>query len=213
VTRARAASALVAVLVLAGCGSTGGARSGPAVAPSVGVGPPVRPAAVQTPEGTSDEIMPAVPDAMFLQMLIAHDHDTDRLLATARGRALSGPARELVAAIRATQAADSDRMASWLRDHGQATTSAADPDVHAAHGGTSALTAADLSRLRRAEGPGFERELLNLLLGRQHTAVELARATTEGGDPWVRRLADRTEVTREAEIARLLTLLTALPAT
>ena len=203
--------ALATGLVVAGCGSAGSAPSPIGSQNSVGTpnsGPVVAEKVVSP--GESHETGP-VSDVMFLQMLLTHDDETDELLALAARKDLSGPARDLVAAIRATQAGDTEEIAGWLREHGEATTSDADPDVHVGHGGTSELAATDLTRLRRADGPDFERELLNLLLGRQHTAVELARAAT-ADDPWVEKLADRTEVTREAEISQALRLLMALPA-
>jgi uncharacterized protein (DUF305 family) len=149
---------------------------------------------------------------MFLQMMVTQEKETAQLLDLAKRRSLSSQTRNLTTAIRATQADEAERMASWLRRQKQPTTADSNPSTHTAHGATTALTSADLRQLRRTRGKNFERELLNLLLGQQHNAIELARTTAQaGGDPEVAKLAQQVDRSRTSEIAQMLKLVAAIP--
>jgi uncharacterized protein (DUF305 family) len=151
-------------------------------------------------------------DVMFMQMMVSQEQETAELLDLAKGRSLSAQTRSLTKAIRTTQADEAERMAAWLRRQKQPTTADSNPSTHTAHGATTALTGADLRQLRRTRGKNFERELLNLLLGQQHNAIELARATAKAdGDPEVEKLAQQVDRSRTSEITQMLKLVAAIP--
>jgi uncharacterized protein (DUF305 family) len=204
-TMKRAAGVLVAaaVLALAGCGSPvptrGTGTPGPAATTGAGA-----PAATTTAEYTAA-------DVMFAQMMVTQEKETADLIDLTKTKSVSAPTRTLTAAIRATQADEAQRLITWLKERKQPTKADSDPAAHTQHGGNTALTAADFRHLRRAQGKDFERELLNVLLGRQHNAVELARTTAAAnGDPWVKAVAQQVDRSRTAEVAEILKMVAAL---
>ncbi|MFC7484701.1 DUF305 domain-containing protein [Luedemannella flava] len=148
---------------------------------------------------------------MFLQMMIAVDRDAVELLSLASTRA-GDDVKLLAAAIAATQATDVETMAGWLRAWGHPTTMDPDPAAHAGHGGVHTLGPTDLAPLRPLRGAAFDRAFLNLLIGYQHNAVDLANVELAGGaDPGARQLAERLRTAAEAQIAHMLTLVAAAP--
>lgn len=151
-------------------------------------------------------------DVMFLQMMVSQQKDTAKLVKMADGKQVSSGTSKLVKAIGATQADEANSMAAWLRKHDQATTAEADLTTHAQHGGSIALTAADLTQLRQAKGKDFESQLLNILLGQQHNAIQLARTTIQAdGAAWVEKSAKQVDRTRTSEVAQMLRMLAKIP--
>jgi uncharacterized protein (DUF305 family) len=151
-------------------------------------------------------------DVMFLQMMVSQERQTAAVIRLVRGRSVSAATRDLTAAIAATQADEVDAMVTWLRERDQPAKADPEPETHTAHGGLTSVTATDLAELRRARGHDFERRILNVLLGQQHNAIELARTSTAtAGDPWVKELARRVDRSRTAEVAQMLTMVAALP--
>jgi uncharacterized protein (DUF305 family) len=200
-----AVAALALTFALAGCGE----GTQPAVSPPSAAEPSISgtPAAASSAGYTAE-------DVMFLQMLVSQEKETADLIAMLKGRSVSASTRNLTAAIRATQADEADEMVAWLRARKQPATADPNPALHTHHGGLTALTAADLAGLRQARGHDFERQVLNILVGQQHNAIELARtAAGAGGDPWVATLAQRVDRSRTAEVAEMLTLVAAVPTT
>jgi uncharacterized protein (DUF305 family) len=199
----RAAGVLVAaaVLALAGCGS-------PDPTPGTAAPEPVATTGPGAPAATAGY---TAADVMFVQMMVTQEKETADLIDLAESKSVSAPTRTLTAAIRATQADEARRLITWLKERKQPTKADSDPAAHTQHGGNTALTAADFRHLRRAQGKDFERELLNVLLGRQHNAVELARTTAAAnGDPWVKALAQQVDRSRTAEVAEILKMVAAL---
>jgi uncharacterized protein (DUF305 family) len=151
-------------------------------------------------------------DVMFLQMIVTQERQTAKLIDAAKGRPLSAQTRSLTKAIRATQADEAKQMVAWLRRAKEPTKATSNAATHTAHGATAALSGADIEQLRRTKDKDFERELLNLLLGQQHNAIELARTTTKAnGDPAVKKLAEQVDLTRTSEITQMLKLVAAIP--
>jgi uncharacterized protein (DUF305 family) len=210
-----AVTALVTVglLVLSGCGF---AQPRPPATvgtnPAATADPELKTEAVQGKAAGGKASTGTASDVMFLQMMVTQEQETAELIGLAKGRSLSAQARNLTTAIRATQAEEARSMVAWLRRQEQPTKAAADPATHTAHGATTALTGADREQLRRTRGKDFERGLLNLLLGQQHNAIELARTTAaKDGDPWVEKLAQQVDRSRTSEVSQMLKLVAALP--
>jgi uncharacterized protein (DUF305 family) len=151
-------------------------------------------------------------DVMFLQMMVAREADTARLIPLMQGRRLPQEVKTLAAAIETTQADESETMTAWLHAWKQPTAVDTQPSLHASHGGLSTLDAADLAALKRAGDTGFPVRFLNLLIAEQHNAVELARMETSTGiNSAAKGLAHRIDESRTAQISAMLTLISKVP--
>lgn len=178
------------LVVLAGCGS-GGATSVP-LPPST-----VSPTTEFNPN-----------DVMFLQMMIPHHRQGIELVRLADGREVRGELKDLAAAIEVTQLAEVDSMTGWLADWKQPPTADVNPEAHAHHGGLHATSDELIADVGSASDEDFERTFINVLLGHQHNAVELAKTETAGGiNPQSKDLATRITQSRTAQVAQLLKLL------
>jgi uncharacterized protein (DUF305 family) len=146
-------------------------------------------------------------DVMFLQMMVAHHGQGLQMVRLAKDRAADPQVRTLAAAIDTTQTAEVAKMTGWLTEWGQPTTAATDPNVHAHHGGMPATGPAEIAALGTLRGAEFDKALLNLLIGHQHNAVELARMEVKGGvHPQASVLATQIEQSRRAQISLMLRL-------
>jgi uncharacterized protein (DUF305 family) len=181
---------LSCLVLLAGCGGSG-AASAPLPPPTV---------------SPTNEFNPN--DVMFLQMMIPHHKQGIELVRLAKTREIRGELKELAAAIEVTQLAEVDSMTGWLGDWRQPPTADVNPDAHAHHGGLHTTSDELIADVKAASGQDFERSFINVLLGHQHNAVELAKTETEGGiNPQSKDLASRITQSRTAQIAQLLKLL------
>ncbi len=189
--RPRLLAPLVALLLLAGCGSALTATPGTAE-----TAPPL--------PGTFDDT-----DVMFLQMLIPHHEQGVELARIAATRAGSADVRDLAAAVEATQRDEIADMKAWLRGWNQPIAADPDPRAHAGHGGMHATDPDAVAALRRTPaGPAFDRTFLTLLTGHQHGAVDLARMEARDGEhPGARDLAERIVRSRTAQIRQMAGLL------
>ncbi|MFI0480845.1 DUF305 domain-containing protein [Actinomadura sp. 9N215] len=180
--------AVCALLVFAQCGAAGGSPSGgPAPASRGGHG------------FNAD-------DVMFLQMMLPHQEQGVKLVRLAKRHSARPEVKTLAAAIETTQIAEARQMQERLR--GWRRPLRAESHEHAAHGGMPETTDAELAALERTPPARFEREFLNLLIGHQDDAVQMARLETgRGEDAWTRRLAERVDRSRSAQIEQMLAIL------
>lgn len=180
------------LLLVVQCGAGGSSSAGPA------------PAAARGGAGFNGT------DVMFLQMMLPHQEQGVALVRLARRHPVRPEVRTLAAAIETTEIAEArqmqDRLRGWRRPL------RADPGAHAAHGGMPQTTDAELTALGKTRPDRFERAFLNLLIAHQDDAVQLARLEAgKGEDAWTKRLAQRVEKSRSAEIDQMLGLLGAPP--
>lgn len=165
-----------------------------------------------TPPATTAVTLPATVDGayngtdlMFLQMMLAHHEPAAALLELGRSRATRPDVRGLAGDLATAQAAETRTITGWLEAWGKPLASDAHPDAHAAHGGLPALGDKEIAELGRMGGAEFDTAFLNMLIGHQHGAVELARMeATSGQNPQVKALAARTDETVRAQIQQLL---------
>ncbi|MFY1688064.1 DUF305 domain-containing protein [Plantactinospora sp. WMMB782] len=199
---------IVATLVLlAGCApapaGTGGPVAAPAPAPTGRTPAATGSAPATPPAGTFNDT-----DVMFLQMMVTSHGQGLALVRLAPERARQEELKILAAAIEVTQEAEQRTMRDWLRGWGHSPSADPAAHAHADHGGLPVLDPAQLAALARTSGARFETDFLNLLIGHQHSAVELARMETRSGShPEVRELARRIDVSRTAQIDQMLKML------
>lgn len=164
------------------------------------------------PPPTSTAALPATvegayngTDVMFLQMMLAHHEPAAALLELGRSRATRADVRGVAGEFATAQAAETRTVTGWLEAWGKPLVSGAHPDAHAAHGGLPALGDKEIAELGRIGGAEFDTAFLNMLIGHQHGAVELARMeATSGQNPQVKALAARTNESVRAQIQQLL---------
>jgi uncharacterized protein (DUF305 family) len=161
--------------------------------------------------GCGGDPAPAAPDhngtdVMYLQMMLAHHEPSAGLLALGRSRATRPDVRAMAAEFETARAAETTMMTGWLEEWGQPLTADADPAVHAGHGaGLHALGATEIAELAAMSPQEFDLAFVNVLIGHQHGAVELARMETAGGaNPEVKELARRTDEAVRAQIQQML---------
>ncbi|MFY1673386.1 DUF305 domain-containing protein [Plantactinospora sp. WMMB334] len=205
-SRYRRTLIVASLVLLGGCGpgstGTGAPVAAPAPAPTGSVSPRATPAQ-DTLSGAFNET-----DVMFLQMMVTAHGQGLALVRLVPERAEREQVKILAAAIDVTQEDEQQTMRAWLRGWDRATTADPDDDLHADHGGLPLLDPAQLSTLSRTSGAAFETDFLNLLIGHQHNAVELARMEKASGvHPEVRELARRIELSRTAQIDQMLKML------
>jgi uncharacterized protein (DUF305 family) len=146
-------------------------------------------------------------DVMFLQMMLAYQGQSLKLVPLAKAKASRDDVRTLAAAIEVTQADEAGMMVGWLQAWKQPITAASDPAVHEGHGGMHDLDVDELGALQSLTGPDFDKAFLNLLIGHQHNAVEVARMElSSGADQQVKEFAQRVDRSRGAEIQQMLTM-------
>jgi uncharacterized protein (DUF305 family) len=200
---AAAVLTLLAVGVLAGCGSSprpagGGAAGGTAVQPGATTTAVAAVQASAEHNGT---------DVMFLQMMIVHIGQGAELAGIAATRGQSAEVRDLAAAVTATQAEEAKIMTGWLTGWSEPVAASHDPASHASHGGLPAVSKEQVDALRAAPQADVDRMFLSLLIGHQHNAVEwTALVTKDGRNPETNDLARRIKESRSDQIALMLRL-------
>lgn len=189
----RIALAAAALTLLAACGT--------AAPEPVAYQPPAAPSA----DATFNTI-----DVMFLQMMVTHHTQGLEMVKLARTRGTSEEVALLAGAIEVTQTTELEVMQGWLTGWGKPTTGSHDPSAHASHGGLPITGADEMAALRKATGGQFQTTFLNLLIGHQHNAVEMARMETDGGvNPQVKDLANRISRSRTEQIKQMLGMVAA----
>ncbi|MDQ7904467.1 DUF305 domain-containing protein [Phytohabitans sp. ZYX-F-186] len=144
-------------------------------------------------------------DVMFLQMMLAHHEPAAALLELGRSKATRADVRGLAGDLATAQATETRTITGWLESWGEPLVSTAHAGAHAAHGGLPALGDKEVAELERIGGAEFDTAFLNMLIGHQHGAVELARMeATSGQNPQVKALAKHTDETTRAQIRQLL---------
>ena len=142
-------------------------------------------------------------DVMFLQMMVPHHAQGLAMVRLAVDHAHLPEVRMLAAAIDATQTAEVDRMSGWLTTWGAPAT--ADEHAHADHGGLPGTTSEEIAGLAATEGIDFDTRFLNLMIGHQDDAIQLARMELSGGvNPLARSLASQIDQSRTAQLKLML---------
>ncbi|NVI86951.1 DUF305 domain-containing protein [Actinomadura sp. BRA 177] len=147
-------------------------------------------------------------DVIYLQMMVTHHKQGLEMASLAADRAERKQVRTLAAAVKATESEELKLMTSWLKKWSKPTTSDAASNAHAHHGAAPATGAKEIKALRTTKGAAFEPAFLNLFIGHQGSAVEMARTEqSKGASPDAKAFAKRVVDSRTAEIQQMLKLL------
>ncbi|GIH78014.1 DUF305 domain-containing protein [Planobispora longispora] len=145
-------------------------------------------------------------DVMFLQMMIPHDRRGVELAMLAATRSSREEVRTLAAEIVAGQSDQvqvmTDRLTAWKQP---LETGA---HAHDAHGGLHVTGPEVVAELAALNGAAFDTAFLNVLIGHQHNALDMARAEVKtGGNPETVELARQIDRSRSEQVRRLLAAL------
>ncbi|MFF5084835.1 DUF305 domain-containing protein [Actinoplanes sp. NPDC000266] len=172
-----AKAALVAILLVSGCGA------------QPETGPPA--AAFNST------------DVMYLQMGMSQIAEGSSVTALATERATDPRLKSLATELQAQWQEELAQMQRWLLGWSQPLT--APSTSHEGHGALHMLRPSDIAELRSSKT--FDRTAVSLLLGHLGNVVETARMeTTSGAYPPARALAETATARRQAQIQTLLTL-------
>ena len=144
-------------------------------------------------------------DVMFAQMMIPHHEQAVEMADMALKRPSSPEVTGLARKIKAAQGPEIASMQDWLREWGAP--SAAADSGHMGHGG-GMMSDADMGRLESAQGAGFDRMWLTMMIEHHEGAVVMAKGvlgTTTNPD--VRTLAQAVVDGQTEEIGTMKALL------
>ncbi|MGC5010806.1 DUF305 domain-containing protein [Streptosporangium sp. DT93] len=159
----------------------------------------------EPPVGTAAGVAFNAQDVMFLQMMVPHNAQVVGLVRLVREREVRPEVRELAEAIGVTQERESASMSALLAGWGQPAT--AQDDEHAAHGGMPGVSEEEIEALTAAPAAEFERRFLDMMIAQQDDASQMARVEVATGlHSQVTEMAGRVDVSRGAQIARMLVL-------
>lgn len=197
-----AASALVSGISLAGCGSENDSRSG-----GHGGHTPTSTAS-SSPSGTRSADAARQGDIAFAQGMIPHHKQAVEMADIALKKpSASADVRKLATAIRRAQDPEIKTMTGWLTSWG-APTAMPTSGGHAGHDMGGMMTPAEMVSLKKANGRGFDRQWMTLMIKHHQGAVKMAtdvKKTTRNPD--VRTLANAIIKGQTAEITTMRRLL------
>jgi uncharacterized protein (DUF305 family) len=212
--------AALAALVVSGCGS---ARSGQSAAPVPSSGSTAELEALYRARTDSARMRFTPADVRFMTGMIGHHAQALVMASLAPTHGASAQVRTLAARIINAQQDEIAIMQQWLRDRRQAV-----PEVHIAgtelmvHGAEHALhmpgmlTPEQMRELDGARGQEFDRLFLTYMIQHHSGAVtmvhDLFRTQGAGQDEAVFKFASDVQVDQTTEIARMESMLAALPA-
>ncbi|MFI6018569.1 DUF305 domain-containing protein [Streptomyces sp. NPDC051287] len=165
-TRTRAALgalAAIAALALTACGGGDGAAA---------------------PHGGGAADTHNAQDVTFAQRMIPHHRQALEMAELAAGRASSPRVKDLAARIEKAQDPEIGTMSGWLKAWGEDVPMAG--MNHGGHSGTAgAMTGmmddADMTALKKAEGPDFDTKFLTMMAEHHRGAVEMAATERSAG--------------------------------
>jgi uncharacterized protein (DUF305 family) len=153
-------------------------------------------------------------DTAFVRAMAAQHEQTAAIVRLAGDRITDGELATLVAAIDATQDHELATLHDWLAAAAGGTPNPGAVAPSAGHSHPAPIASPDprdIAALEAARGRAFDTTLANLLIARQQTAGELARAELgRDGDPAVRALARRIADSRAAQVGQLLRMVARL---
>jgi uncharacterized protein (DUF305 family) len=166
-------------------------------------GKPGEQAKVLPADQAAEAIPPAKPaeaDFSYVHRMIAHHQQAVELTGLAAERAVREEVRGIAARIADAQQPEISVMTQWLRRNGR---DAGDAH-HDAANMPGMATPDQLTALRTASGPDFDRLFLQLMVAHHEGAVLMAtELLSTGTDVFVEEMANEVIATQSAEIQRM----------
>ncbi|MFP7723551.1 DUF305 domain-containing protein [Lysobacter sp. A3-1-A15] len=151
-------------------------------------------------------------DVRFMQDMIPHHHQALELAALVGERTNSPELVDAAGRIEASQRDEIAFMQQWLAARGE---TVPDPRAHAAmhtaHKMAGMVSAAEMAALARAEGPDFDRQFLQLMIGHHAGALKMVEELLEQSgsayDPTLLEFVNDVSNDQASEIERMTALL------
>ncbi len=208
-----AAVAAALALVLTGCDAESGGKADagkgkdgkPAVIAPGKPGEAAKKLSAEEAAKAGDDDSPNTADRSYVRMMIEHHAQALVMTDLATDRAKSTKVKRLAERIAAGQKPEIEAMRGW-----QKTTGGAPKGDDSAHEGHDArmpgmATAAELKRLRDAEGADFDALFLKLMIAHHRGAVSMATdVLAQGNNVRVEEMAGDVIAQQSSEIRRML---------
>lgn len=152
-------------------------------------------------------------DVTFLQSMLAHHESSAKLLTLGRVRSPRVSVLAMVATMEKARKVEVKAMTGWLREWGQPVAAAPGHAEHAGHdtGQHPMVGTADLTELAEIHTADFDVAFLNVLIGHQRHAVELARSgLASGAHPHATEMARRIEERIAADLRQMLQMVASI---
>ncbi|MBO3676535.1 DUF305 domain-containing protein [Streptomyces sp. NEAU-YJ-81] len=207
-----AAVAAALALVLTGCDAeSGGADAGkgkdgkPAVIAPGKPGEAAKKLSAEEAAKAGDDDSPNTADRSYVRMMIEHHAQALVMTDLAADRAKSAKVKRLAERIAAGQKPEIEAMRGWQKTNGGAPKG--DDSAHEGHDAKmpGMATAAELKRLRGAEGADFDALFLKLMISHHRGAVSMATdVLAQGNNIRVEEMAGDVIAQQSSEIRRML---------
>ncbi|MFC7220538.1 DUF305 domain-containing protein [Streptomyces polyrhachis] len=199
------ALAVAAALLLAGCGGGDSETSGHGASHGAS-----KSSAAPARTAFNDA------DVAFAQGMIPHHRQALEMADLVAGRSSDAEVKTLAEQIRRAQDPEIATLTRWLGEWQQPV-----PGAHVGHGGgddgngghtmSGMMTEAQLTDLKAAKGPAFDKAFAELMIEHHEGALTMARDVLAKGEaPGVRTLAEAVVKGQSAEIAQLRTIIARL---
>lgn len=207
---ALAAIAVSAVLALAACDAGGvenhtraQAGGGPSVVAPGKPGEPARTLSAEEAAKAAGDDRPNSADYRYAQMMIQHHAQALEMTRLAPSRSGSSSVKRLAERITAGQKPEIGAMEGWLTHNGKAKRESAHD--HSAMPGMA--TAAQLKKLRAADGAAFDKLFLKLMINHHQGAITMAtEVLAEGNNVQIEEMAGDVVAQQTVEINRMRTM-------
>lgn len=155
-------------------------------------------------------------DVAFTRQMVPHHTQAVEMATLASSRASNANVKALAKRIEAAQGPEIMKMQGWLKDWGKATETTAMGHSNmtgSSKGGSSLgdgmMSDADMSKLMKASGAGFDRMFLTMMTKHHQGAVAMARTElAKGKDKDAKALAQSIQDSQTKEITEMGSLLT-----
>ncbi|KYH45930.1 DUF305 domain-containing protein [Branchiibius sp. NY16-3462-2] len=148
-------------------------------------------------------------DVQFATQMIPHHEQAVQMSRLAASRALSPEVKALADRIEKAQAPEIEQMSTWLRAWGKPVPSSmAGHDMGPMTGMPGMMSTQEMSDLMAANGAGFDRMFLTMMIAHHEGAVQMARTElAEGANADAKKLAQQIVTSQTAEIATMKKML------
>ncbi|MFE9069027.1 DUF305 domain-containing protein [Streptomyces violaceusniger] len=208
-----AAVAAALALVLTGCDAESGGRADagkgkdgkPAVIAPGKPGEAAKKLSAEEAAKAGDDDSPNTADRSYVRMMIEHHAQALVMTDLATDRAKSAKVKRLAERIAAGQKPEIEAMRGWQKTNGGAPKG--DDSAHEGHDAKmpGMATAAELKRLRGAEGADFDALFLKLMIAHHRGAVSMATdVLAQGNNIQVEEMAGDVIAQQSSEIRRML---------
>lgn len=141
-------------------------------------------------------------DVTFARSMIPHHRQAVEMAKLAQRRASAPQVKRLAAKIEGAQGPEIDTMTGWLTSWGNKVPSGSMSGMGHSRGGMPGMmSAADMKNLGGATGPKFDRLFLTMMMSHHSGAIEMAKTEQKDGkDPDAVTLAKKIKADQTAEI-------------